>query len=80
MTEKVAKLLSSRANCEAQLTALYSRLDKSITNKARRVRVEALVKECRDLMLIDIEKNDQLIAFAEKSKEAETQVRILESW
>ncbi len=80
MTEKVAKLLSSTASCEAELTALCPRLDESITNQARRVRVEALVKECRDLMLIAIEKNDQLIAFAEKSNEAETQTRILESW
>ncbi len=80
MEERVRKLFSARSESEHELFELYQKIDDAISNNARRVRVDGLVQKCREIMLVAITKNDQLLALTEKADDKEKVSALLISW
>ena len=70
-TSKVSQVYDARAKIEKEFCKPYESVDDAIHEKARRVRVESLVTNCKDLLENCITKNDSLIGLAAKTEQAE---------
>ena len=69
--ERVLKLHDARTKIERELCTAYESIDDAIQERARRIKVERLVTRCKDLLMSAISKNDQLLALAAKTEQAE---------
>ena len=56
---------------ERELCTVYESINDAIQERARRSKVERLVMRCKDLLMSAILKNDQLLALAAKTEQAE---------
>ena len=78
--ERVLKLHDARTKIERELCTAYESIDDTIQERARRVKVERLVTRCKDLLMSAITKNDQLLALAAKTEQAEKNKAQVEEW
>ena len=78
--ERVLKLHDARTKIERELCTAYESIDDAIQERARRVKVERLVTRCKDLLMSAISKNDQLLALAAKTEQAEKNKAEVEEW
>ena len=78
--ERVLKFLDARTKNERELCTAYGSIDDAIQERARRVKVERLVTRCKVLLMSAISKNDQLLALAAKTEQAEKNKAEVEEW
>ena len=70
----------ARTKIDTELWTAYESIDDEIQERARRVKTERLVTRCKDLLMSAISKNDQLLALAAKTKQAEKNKEEVEEW
>ena len=80
LDQKVKKLYAARSKREAELHAIHEDILRCINSQSRRVKVERLVTKCNEAFMNVVDKNEDLIAFAGKTKDPSALVPSLESY
>ena len=78
--ERVPKLHDARTKIESEICTAYESIDDAIQERPRRVKAERLVTRCKDLLMSAISKNDQLLALAATTGQAEKNKAEVEEW
>ena len=78
--QEVKKLYAARSKREAELHAIKEDILHCINIQSRPVKVECLVTKCNEAFIIVIDKNEELITFAGKTKDPSALFSSLESY
>ena len=80
LDQKVKKLYAARSKREAELHAIHDDILHCINSQSRRVKVERPVTKCNEAFMTVVDKNEDLIAFAEKTEDPSALFPSLESY
>ena len=80
LDQKVKKFYANRSKREAELQAIHENILHCINSQSKRVKNERLVTKCNEAFMTVVDKNEDLIAFAGKTKDPSVLVISLESY
>ena len=80
LDQKVKKLYAARLNREVELQAIHEDILHCTNSQSRRVKVERLVTKRNEAFMTVVDKNEDLIALAGKTKDPSELVPSLESY
>ena len=73
--EGLSKLLESRENAESGVERIYKQIDETVQNGDRHVRVESLIRSCKDAITKTVKRHDQLFDLTQKVDDSASLLR-----
>ena len=78
--EKLKKLFNARSNLEPELRNIHKDITDAIDRQDRRVEVERLVSQLKDVFSKLVQKNEELFDLASKAENSDSIYPVLEQW
>ena len=78
--EKLKKLFNARSNLESEFCNVHMDITDALDRQDRRVKVERLVSQLKDVFSKLVQKNEELIELVSKAENPDSICPVLEQW
>ncbi len=78
--DKVSKLFDKRSKLEIELKRVQAAIEEALKKGDRRVKIEALVVQCQQILTSALQVNDEIFGFADKTAQKPEAREELERW